>query len=239
MAYELNDIDLGQEIICHLLEQHELQADAEPRLYKAYTESERVQSIVKLFGDHAEADVDCYGNTVYLIPRAGNRTLGFSRAQLKRALCGANATDQDYHLAQFAIITLLVEFYDGQGSSSKTRDYIRFGDLQNSIAGWLALGAKRYNESEQDMYGAAYAEMSQRYEALRSEIGSRSRSTKEGFLYSILRFLREQGLVEYIEKDEMIMTTAKLDRFVDYNLLNNDNYSRWASIVKDTAHEHN
>lgn len=73
--------------------------------------------------------------------------------------------------------------------------------------------------------------MQEAFEALRSEEGSRARTTKEGFLYTILSFLDEQGLILYVDKEEMIYTTEKLDRFMDYNLLNKNNFNRVLQVL--------
>jgi hypothetical protein len=44
-------------------------------------------------------------------------------------------------------------------------------------------------------------------------------------------FLEKQGLVEYVEQDEMIKTTKKLDNFMDWNLLNQNNYQKVLRIL--------
>ena len=232
MAYEFDEVKISQEIFYYLLEHHELKEEEVPQLYKAYTESESVQNLVKSQGEIADCSVERYGDVIYLIPDTKNRFLGYSKAQLKKELCRSNATDRDYYLVQFSILILLLEFYDGQGSTSKTRDYIRVGELQNSISEHLKEGAENLDESEQELYGVAYDQMLQAYESLRSdERGSRQKTTKEGFLHHILRFLQTQGLVEYIEQDEMVKTTRKLDHFMDWNLLNKANYQRVLDII--------
>ena len=191
MAYEFDEVKISQEIFYYLLEHHELKEEEVPQLYKAYTESESVQNLVKSQGEIADCSVERYGDVIYLIPDTKNRFLGYSKAQLKKELCRSNATDRDYYLVQFSILILLLEFYDGQGSTSKTRDYIRVGELQNSISEHLKEGAEKLDESEQELYGVAYDQMLQAYESLRSdERGSRQKTTKEGFLHHILRFLQ-------------------------------------------------
>ena len=78
------------------------------------------------------------------------------------------------------------------------------------------------------------------YEALKSDDkGSHAKTTKEGFLYNILLFLQKQGLIEYIERDEMIKTTKKLDSFMDWNLLNQNNYQRVKNILGVIENEQN
>ena len=188
--------------------------------------------MVKSQGEAAGSSVERYGNVIYLIPGEENDFLGYSKGQLKNALCRSGATDRDYFLSQFVILTLLVEFYDGQGSSSKAREYIRVGDLQNSISMRLKEGAEHAGEAEEEQNGIAFSDMLRAYEALKSEErGSRSKTTKEGFLHKILIFLEKQGLLEYVEQDEMIKTTKKLDNFMDWNLLNQNNYKRVLRIL--------
>ena len=232
MAYELDDIKASQEIFYYLLENHELREEEEMLLYKAYTEEEEVQNLVKSQGEIAGSTIERYGNVIYLIPKEENNFLGFSKAQLKSALCRSGATDKDYYLSQFVILTLLVEFFDGQGSSSKAREYIRVGELQNLVSGHLKEGAENLGEEEEERAGIAFSNMYEAYEALKSdEKGSRAKTTKEGFLHHILLFLLMLGLIEYVEQDEMIKTTRKLDSFMDWNLLNQNNYQRVLRVL--------
>ena len=232
MAYELEEVRISQEIFYYLLEHHELREEDEIQLYKAYTEQEEIQNLVKSQGEIAQSRIERYGNVIYLIPREENHFLGFSKAQLKAALCKSSGTDKDYYLSQFAVLTLLVEFFDGQGSSSKAREYIRVGELQNCISARLREGAQSMDEEEEEQGGIAFSDMLEAYEALRSDDkGSRAKTTKEGFLHHILLFLQKQGLIEYVEQDEMIKTTKKLDNFMDWNLLNQNNYHRVLRVL--------
>lgn len=230
MAYEIDEIKLSQEIFYYLLEHHELKEEDELRLYKAYTQEEQIQNLVKSQGEIGDCNIERYGNVIYLIPRENNNFLGFSKAQLKSAICRSNATDKDYYLSQFVILTLLVEFFDGQGSSSKSREYMRVGELQNCISSRLKEGAA--HAEDEDSEGIAFSNMLEAYEALRSEEkGSRAKTTKEGFLYHLLSFLQKQGLIDYVEEDEMIKTTKKLDNFMDWNLLNQNNFQRVKKVL--------
>ncbi len=231
MAYEIEEISSSQMIFYYLLQNRELREEEETQLYKAYTENEAVMNLVKKQGEVAGSSIERYGNVIYLIPKEDNDFLGFSKALLKSTLCKSTATDKDYYLSQFVILTLLVEFYDGQGSSSKTRDFMKVGELINCISDRLKEGADNQNDDEEDS-GLAFTNMLEAYEALRSdERGSRAKTTKEGFIHSILTFLQKQGLIDYIEADEMIKTTKKLDHFMDFNLLNKNNYNRVMRVL--------
>ena len=232
MAYEMGEIRLSQQIFYYLLQHHELREQDEQRLYRAYTEEEQVQNLVKSQAEEAASTVELYGDVIYLIPKEENVFLGFSKAELKKRLCKSTGTDKDFYLSQFVVLTLLVEFYDGQGSSSKSREYIRIGELQNCISERLKEGVENTTEEEEEQKGIAFRNMLEAYEALRSDDkGTRQRTTKEGFLHTIFTFLEEQGLIDYVEEDEMIKTTKKLDNLMDWNLLNQNNYQRVRKVL--------
>lgn len=232
MAYELEEITYSQKIFYYLIEHRQLREDDDISLYKAYTENENVMDLVKRQAGISASLIERYGNIVYLIPDEDNTYLGFSKQELKRELCKSNATDKDYYLSQFVILVLLVEFYDGQGSSSKARDYLRVGDLLNSVSERLKEGVENSDEDIQSTDGLAFSNMLEAFEALRSEEkGSRAKTTKEGFIYNILKFLQNQALIDFIEEDEMIKTSKKLDQLMDYNLLNKKNYRRVLKVL--------
>lgn len=234
MAYDIETIKISQDIFYHLLCENELTEERNPELYQAYVESEEICNLVKSQGEIAECEIARYGSAIYMMPNLNNYVLGFSKVDLKKELCKSNSTDKDYYLSQFIVLTLLVEFYDGQGSRSKSRDFIKMGELQNIVSEQLKIGLQLEEEceqqdgdySEEETY-FDYKSMSQAYEALRSdERNSRKKTTKEGLMNIILDFLEKQGLILYIKEDEMIKTTKKLDNFMEMKICNRDNYEK-------------
>lgn len=248
MAYEAETIAYSQKIFYYLLchgALSDLDAGAN-ELYRAYVEREEVMNLVKNQAEIADCRIERYGACIYLMPDIDNKYLGFTKADLKRELCKSNATDRDYYLAQFVILTLMVEFYDGQGSTSKSREFLKLGELQNIISERLKTGLALEQERAQentDLYSEVYESvldyksMSEAYESLRSvETGSRSKYTKEGYVSIICNFLDRQGLIIFIPEDEMIKTTAKLDNIMEYKILNKENYIRIMEAL-GIAHE--
>ena len=234
MTYNLDEIEQSQEIFSYLLQYHELSERTEKELYKSFIESDAVQLLVRSQAACSDLQVERYENVIYIMPNDDNYFLGFSKSDLKRKLCRSNADDIDYYLSLFVIMILILKFYDGYGTSCKIRDYIKVGDLQNSVSEYLKKGAAVYTEEEQNENGILFTELSQSYESLRSsEKISHQRTTKEGFIYTILIFLERQGLIQYIKSDEMIKTTSKFDHFMNWNLLDKNNYERVQNIMKD------
>ena len=236
MAYEIEEIRLSQQIFYYLLEHFELREEASTGLYRAYVENEQVQLLVKSQGEEARSSIERYGDVIYLIPKEENVFLGFSKAKLKEILCKSGGTDKDFYLSQFVILTLLSEFYDGQGASAKSRDYIRVGELQNCVTDRLKNGVENTSDEDEEKNGLAFRNMQEAYESLKSdERGSRARTTKEGFLHHIFMFLENQGLIEYVQEDEMIKTTKKLDNLMDWNLLNQNHYQRICKVLLEST----
>lgn len=230
MAYEMDTIRLSQAIFYRLISDSSLSETEDAVLYKAYVEQEAVMNLVKSQGELAGCRVERYSNVIYLMPEPGNQVLGFSKAELKRELCKSGATDKEYYLSQFVILTLLAEFYDGQGSRCKSRDFIKMGELQNIVSERLKEGIQA--EEEKERTGLDYQSMSEAFEALRSDDrASRKKTTKEGMLNTIMDFLEKQHLIIYIQEDEMIKTTDKLDHIMEMQLLNRNNYQRIMQIL--------
>ncbi|BBF42834.1 hypothetical protein lbkm_1519 [Lachnospiraceae bacterium KM106-2] len=235
MSYEIEEIKLSQQIFYYLLEKRELTEEKERDFYRAYTEREQVMNLVKSQAEAASCQVERYLGVIYLIPKENNDFLGYSKADLKQALCKAGAVDKDYYLSQFIILTLLVEFYDASGRSSKGRNFMKGGELLNCVGERLQEGSAMEEEKED---GLSFLAMEEAFSSLKSEDkGSHSRTTKEGFLYHILMFLQRQGLIEYIEADDMINTTKKLDHFMDWKLLNKNHYEKVLSMLGVTERE--
>ena len=187
MAYDFETIKLSQKIYYYLTCNGELTEQQESELYKAYVENEDVMHLVKSQGEVADCMIERYANTIYIMPNMGNEQLGFSKAELKRVLCKSGATDRDYYLSQFIILTLLVEFYDGQGSRCKSRDFIKMGELQNIVSERLKNGVQA--EEDVERTGLDFQSMSEAFEALKSDQkNSKSKTTKEGVMNSVMDF---------------------------------------------------
>lgn len=226
MNYTIDEIKISSRIIYFLMKNRELKDDEES-LYKAYSENENIQELVKLEADELNCEVRKFGSIIYFIPKEDNDFLGYSKGDLKKELCKSGANDKDYYLSQFVIMTLIVSFYGANGLSSKSRDFIKGGEFLNLVADKLSEGVKRSSENSGKDNGIAYSNILERFESLKSSDNqNRSKTTKEGFVNNILSFLEKQGLIDYIKSDDMIKTTKKLDYFMDWHLLNKNNYYR-------------
>ena len=217
-----------------MLEHKQLNDRDDGRLYKGFVENELVRGLTKSQAEIAKVIIAQYNRTIYIIPQEDNNFLGYTKQELLTAgLIVANKNGGFYDkFRNRLIIVFLMEFYDGQGQSSKIREYIKIGELQNKIEEYLQSGARQYDEEQQNANGLMFSRMLEAYSALRSsEKLNRQKTTKEGFLYNIFKFLEEQGLVQYIEREETVWPTEKLDVFMDFNILNQENFRRVLSVM--------
>lgn len=237
--YNIDDINLSNEIFYYLLRNKELNEEKSPEYFRSYCEREEIMNLVKNQGESFNSKIEKYGSNIYIIPREDNEFLGYSKKELKQTLCKSNATDKDYYLSQFVILTLLLQFYNSQSRSSKCRDTLRGGEFLNIISESLRDAVQREDIKEyEEKSGIAYENIAEKWNGLRSSDAlNRQKTTKEGFINHILKFLERQNLINYIEDDDIIMTTSKLDNFMDFNILNRSNYERIIEALEDKANE--
>ena len=226
--YNMEDINLATEIFYYLLKNKEINEQKSPQYFRNYCEREEIMNLVKRYGENFNSKIEKYSSNIYIIPNEDNDFLGYSKNDLKKELCKSGATDKDYYLSQFVILTLLLQFYNSQSRSSKCRDTLRAGEFLNIISEVLKDAVEREDIKEfEEKSGIAYENIAEKWNALRSsDTQNKQKTTKEGFIYYILKFLEKQNLINYIENDDIIMTTSKLDNFMDFNILNRDNYER-------------
>ncbi|SHJ54492.1 hypothetical protein SAMN02745248_00351 [Hathewaya proteolytica DSM 3090] len=237
MSYSIDEIKISNKIYYYLLKNGQLDENEE-ELYRAYSDNENITLLVKEMGEASETIISKYGGIVYIIPKEENDFLGYSKGELKKILCKSTANDKDYYLSQFIILTLMVNLYGAQGISSKSRDYIKIGEFLNIITDKLTEGANREKQEDDKLlvenHGGSseknfivFQDLLDRFEALKSsDIKTTAKTTKEGFIDTILKFLEDEGLIYYIKNDDIIKSTTKLDSFMDWDLLNKNNYNR-------------
>ena len=98
--------------------------------------------------------------------------------------------------------------------------------------------ANEEKDEEENSNGLDYKSMSDAYETLKSgDNTNRSKTTKEGFLYTIIGFLEEQELIVFIKDDDMIKTTQKLDNLMEMKILNKNNYLHMMEVMEVNLNE--
>lgn len=223
----LTETGIAMEIFMKLLEDGSVTAEKDRELYDEFVK-EKIMALVKLFAEKANCEVRLIGDRVYLVPSEDNRFLGYSKAELKNAMLKSGATEQDYYLANFIILTLITTFYNASAGLSKSRFQIKYSEFENLIGARLTQANDyRDRESLEDETQVAYASIIDKWNSLKAgETKVVSKTTKTGFVLSVIKFLVSQNLVIYFEKDELIKTTEKMDDLVNEIVLNKSNFKK-------------
>ena len=152
----LTDTSIAMDIFMYILENKSLTQDDNRELFDAYN-NEKIQLITKMLAEKADSEIKLINNTIYLIPNEENRFLGFSKTEVKNAMLGSNATEQEYYLANFIILVLLTSFYNSTSGLRKSRNYIKYSDFENLITSKLSQANDYLNKDElEDESGLAF-----------------------------------------------------------------------------------
>lgn len=239
MTSQREDFKMSIRIYDYLQRHHELNKDRDmcKEMYQAYINSVEVQKNLDDITKECDCVIEHFGDTLYLVPNLTNTFLGYSEGELKRKICRTNATQEEFYLSMFYILVLMLEFYDGHGYESRIRNYIRLSELQNNIGKYLEEGASAYSEEEQNDCGISFTKMRDAYQALKSSDGKErnAKTTKEGSIYSVLYLLKANGLITIADngEDKTIYTTEKFDSYMNYKLLNRDNYTEMIKVLEE------
>lgn len=236
----ITEASIAMEIFMYLLEKGSLSADKNRELYDEFVK-EKIMTLVKMYSEKANSEVRLINNTVYLIPNEDNKFLGYSKSELKNDMLKSNATEQDYYLANFIILTLITSFYNASAGIMKSRFQIKYNEFENLVGSRL-MQADDYRDIEvlEDESQIAYNSIIDKWNSLKAtETKGQSKTTKTGFVLSVIKFLSNQGLVTYYEKDELIKTTTKMDDLVNEIVLNKSNFKKIEESFKKIEIEQN
>ena len=229
MEYNEQDIETAYAIFYALMKKGELHGDQQKRSqhYDNYVNNNHIQLLLAMFARSSDSIIRQWDNGIYLIPNDTNNFLGFSSGRLRTKILGANASEDDYLLVQFAMMVLIKEFYADPGSRSDTqlsREFILLSEYAKIVGEELK---SCISELEDDNSTTGnYKSLWEKYDSLQAteEITKGKMTTKEGFLYKLLTFLKKQRLITIAtETNIMIFPTPKLTMQVHTYLLDTRN----------------
>jgi hypothetical protein len=229
---DTTDINRAMDIFLYLLEHKALKYENNRDLFDDYTKEE-IQGLVKNYAQKISANVNLINNTIYLIPTLDSTLISFNKTELKKAMLGSSATQADYYLANFIILTLITSFYSS-ATAEKTRNFISYAEFENSITDKLAVAKENMDieQLEKDS-GIAFADIIQKWANLKNEeTKNQGLTKKKGFIILVMNFLEKQGLAEYKQSEEAIYTIKKLDDLIGSVILNKSNFKNVEDIFR-------
>lgn len=154
------------------------------------------------------------GDTLYYTPKTDNRLFGFNNEELRRSMNLSNNTE--LYAAYIIMLSIIIKFYNGENYNVKCRMLLKVEELERYITSKLQVFSERESgETEEESLGFNFSTVTSFWLELpaydeKITNYSRSSGTRISFIYKTLGFLKDQGLVNVANENE-IFTTEKLD----------------------------
>lgn len=215
-----------------LLQKKQIKASDEE--YAWYLESEHHRDALHAMAQSFECRILDRKKSLWLVPSAENRTLGFSRSDLKKRLCRSNQSLVYYYLYMFLLLVLLNSFYGSEYGSGRLRQFLKLEDWMNQTLSALQAGSEKQKSGSQVPFEA----MKETYASLRPEM---DHPDKQGYRLqlhtTLLKFLYEQNLAVYMEKEARIFVTDRMDVLMDDLLRADLDLGELSGLVKGEAQD--
>ena len=233
----MENIRTASAILKVLMEEGKVTRAINKDLFMSYISEVKIEEILSTMTEELDAEVLRVNNTLYLIPSPENELLGF-RHRDTREWFGANARQSDAFLAYYITAVILNLFYGGKNRDPKQREFLSLvhviEELDNRVS--EALKNKEKTGEMDQKYSMNFQNCAQVWDIKKGhEEGSR-RTTKMGFLLSVVKLLQQEGLLRISEDEKEIRTTEKLDDLMLHYYLHEDRVIEIQKILKEEDH---
>ena len=233
----MENIRTASAILKVLMEEGKVTRAINKDLFMSYISEVKIEEILSTMTEELDAEVLRVNNTLYLIPSPENELLGF-RHRDTREWFGTNARQSDAFLAYYITAVILNLFYGGKNRDPKQREFLSLvhviEELDNRVS--EALKNKEKTGEMDQKYSMNFQNCAQVWDIKKGhEEGSR-RTTKMGFLLSVVKLLQQEGLLRISEDEKEIRTTEKLDDLMLHYYLHEDRVIEIQKILKEEDH---
>lgn len=203
----------SMKLFMKLLERSRVKKSEDTELFESYEDAE-VAEVMGMFEEEAGVMFIRTGDTLYYTPKTDNRFFGFTNEELRDSMKLSNNTE--LYAAYIIILGILIKFYNGENYNIKCRTLLKVEELERYITTKLQIfSEKDSGEAEEQALGFNFSSVTKLWLEIPSydeKIShySRSSGTRISLIYKTLFFMRDQGLVNIANENE-IFTTDKLD----------------------------
>lgn len=200
-------------IFMKLLEKGRVRKTEDSELYAAYDDPD-VSEVMSVLEDEAGVMLLRTSDTIYYTPKTENRLFGFNNEELRKSMNLGNNTE--LYTVYIIILCIIIKFYNGENYNAKCRTLLKVEELERYITSKLQVFSERENKEEEEeriafnfsAVSKVWLEMPPYDEKIISY--ARSSGTRISLIFKTLNFLKDQGLVNVANENE-IFTTEKLD----------------------------
>jgi hypothetical protein len=230
----VENIRTASAILKILMEEGRLTRSSHKDLFMSYISEVKVEEILSTMMEELDSDVLRVNNTLYLIPSTENELLGF-RHRDTREWFGTGARQTDAFLAYYITAVILNLFYGGKNRDPKQREFLSLVNVVEEVDNRVSEVLKNRQKTEEidQHYSMNFEVCAQVWDIKKGhEEGSR-RTTKMGFLLSVVKLLQQEGLLRISENEKEIRTTDKLDDLMLHYYLHDERVSEIHKIFQE------
>jgi hypothetical protein len=205
-------------IILDLIGKSEIKKTDDPIQFNDYEDPE-ISYLVHLLEEEAGIIIIRTGDTLYYSPRVDNKLLGFTNAELRKILRLSNNTE--LYVVYIIILAIMIKFYNGEDYNNKCRTMLKIEELENYITKKMESVSVLDNNKDGEIDEALSYNFTSaaklwlhtpKYDEKIIQ-HSLARGTRVSFIFKTVYFLRDQGLAN-IDNENEIFTTNKMDALV-------------------------
>lgn len=233
----MENLRIASAILKVLMEEGQLTRSGHKDLFMAYLSEVKIVELLSVMTEELDAEVLRVNDHLYLIPSPENELLGF-RHRDTREWFGTNARQSDAFLAYYITAVILNLFFGGKNQNPKQREFLSLVLILEEVDRRLG-EALQVSEKTQELdqeYSMNFQTCAQVWDIKKGhEEGSR-RTTKMGFLLSVVKLLQQEGLLRISENEKEVRTTQKLDDLMLHYYLHDDRVREIQKVFKEDDH---
>lgn len=233
----MENIRVASAILKVLMEEGMLTRSGHRDLFMDYISEVKIEEVLGVMTEELDAEVLRVNDTLYLIPSSENELLGF-RHRDTREWFGTNARQADAFLAYYITVIILNLFYGGKNQNPKQREFLSLVLVLEEVDRRVSEALKNSEKTQEldQEYSMNFQTCAQVWDIKKGhEEGSR-RTTKMGFLLSVVKLLQQEGLLRISENEKEIRTTEKLDDLMLHYYLHDDRVMEIQKIFQEVTY---
>lgn len=178
-----------------------------------YISDDKLRQLLEEWAKEEDCTIIVAGHQLYLLPLATHSPYHITNEGIKKSVGRTAWTNMDIYLMYFSIIVLIGSFYDSFNTTTATREFIKIDqwlEILNNRLDIIAHHGEKLEELEEE-YQYNWTGILEKWTSLDDvKEGAKSQkgntSSRKNFLLSVAKFLKNEGLIEEKEEEEIYLT---------------------------------
>lgn len=237
MDWNYEELSEATQLFMKLMSEKQLNKFKDEEYFDIYSKYKVKMILREVFEKQAKVNIilDDKEENIYVVPALDNELFSYSNKELREKL--KLKDNKELYLSLFSIVVLLSEIFDHDDIA----DYIVLESLEKEMSNQIA----KINELTEEEIELSSDENQLDLKSIKkvweelpliaenAKTISRTKGNRLSFLSNVIRFLEEEGFVEYIERQKHICPTYKLKTVFKGNFTNNNRKNQLLELINN------